>query len=108
MIDEAPRAVFARRLREERTRQALSRRELALMSGVAERALVNYENNVNEAPLGAAYRLAKALDLTLDDLLADHTAPPRPPAAESPLDLLALSLQLQERALIQLRRSAST
>ena len=74
------------------------------MSGISERAIINYENDVNEAPLGAAYRLATALGSSVDDLLKGSATMQRGFEPASTTDLLTQSIELQERALLQLRR----
>lgn len=95
-------AAFARALRREREARDLSRRQLAAMSGVSERALINYENAVNEPPLGQAAKLASALGLTIDQMLSgDRGADP----AAAPGDarhLLEESIRLQQIALVSL------
>lgn len=93
---------FARALREERTTRGLSRRQLAAISGVSERALINYENAVNEPPLGQAAKLAASLGLTIDEMLAGSNRGKPAPTAGDARDLLEESIRLQQIALVSL------
>lgn len=92
---------FARSLRKERERRGLTRRELALSSGVSERSLANYENAINEPPLGQAAKLADALGLTINDMLAEREPTASTPALDA-REMLTESIRLQQTALNQL------
>ena len=90
---------FPRHLRAAREAAGLSRRQLALLSGVNERSIVNYELGVNEPPLGQAARLAYALNSSLDALVDGFFSPA---AGDDARDLLAESIRLQQAALLHL------
>lgn len=68
------------RLRELRERAGLTQRELAERAGVPQRSVSNYEQGLAEPGLGAAIRLARALDVTVEEL----TEEPENPDAEAP------------------------
>lgn len=99
MPDFHHRTEFARHLRAAREALGLSRRQLALLSGVNERSIVNYELGVNEPPLGQAARLAHALNSSLDALV-DGSFQPAP--GDDARDLLSESIRLQQAALLHL------
>ena len=63
--------IFARNLRRWRQERGLSLKALAKISGVAEMSLVAYERGRKTAGIDKVAALAKALDVTVSDLLDD-------------------------------------
>ena len=66
--------IFARNLRRWRQERGLSLKALAKISGVAEMSLVAYERGRKTAGIDKVAALAKALDVTVSDLLDDSAA----------------------------------
>ena len=60
---------FATNLRTIREARGLSRFALSVQSGVNDRSIFNYEHGVNEPPISQAFRLAQALNVSLEQLL---------------------------------------
>ncbi len=94
--------MFPERLRTERELRGLSRRDLALLSGVNERSIINYENAVNDPPLTQAARLARALEISVDDLLDPDGLTIASFGRPNPRELLEESMRLQQLALMHL------
>lgn len=64
-------AIFAKRLRYWRQERGLSLKALAKKAGVGEMTIVAYEQNIRTAGIDKVAALAKALDVTVTDLLDD-------------------------------------
>ena len=67
-----------------------------------ERSIINYENAVNDPPLTQAARLAKALEITVDDLLDPDGITIASFGRPDPRELIEESLRLQQLALMHL------
>jgi transcriptional regulator with XRE-family HTH domain len=67
------RAMRLSRLREWREYRALTQKELSDLTGVSRDGISNYENGEREARPSTARRLAKALDVTVGDLVSPPT-----------------------------------
>lgn len=63
------RKCFAMNLRTTREARGLSRFALSVQSGVNDRSIFNYEHGVNEPTISQAFRLAQALNVSLEQLL---------------------------------------
>ena len=60
------------RLKENREKAGLTQKELSERSGVNLRTIQNYEQgykDINKAQVLSLYKLAKALDVTMEDLI---------------------------------------
>ncbi|MBQ8824462.1 MAG: helix-turn-helix transcriptional regulator [Ruminococcus sp.] len=59
-------------IKEIRERKGLTRKELAESSGVHYKKITDYENNyinIENVTIGNLYKIAKALECTIDDLI---------------------------------------
>src|ERR1700686_4076628 len=74
--DTAFLATLGDRVRELRARRGMTRRILAKDSGVSERYLAQLETGQGNASLGILRRIARALDVPLESLIADTPEPP--------------------------------
>ncbi len=70
-------SVFGARMRKERKKQGLSQKQLAEISGVSEDTIKRYETGrANSGRLDVAFYIAKALDVSLDELLPGRPSNP--------------------------------
>ena len=66
---------FAENLKKYRTQKDISQEELAKKAGVHSTHLSRYERGLSMPSLEVAYKMAKALDLSIDELVyGDHNA----------------------------------
>lgn len=62
---------LSRNIKFMRHRKGLTQKQLAEAARIAVGSMSAYEKGTKEPPVGAAYRIACALDITLDELFTD-------------------------------------
>lgn len=79
---------FARRVKRERIHRKLSQNALERLAGISVGQVNRIESGVRakEVSLDTAYRLARALGMSLDELVTGHGPPPGPEPRPAPAE----------------------
>lgn len=80
------------RIREERKRKKITQRELGKKIGVKHNTISSYENGINAPEQNAIFKIARALDVKVDDLFPSKVE-------DSSNNILEKALQLSEGGL---------
>ena len=97
--DKAYLRIVGERVRLQRIRHAISRRQLAQKSGVSERYLAELERGTGNASLLIMRKIARALDLTVSDFIIEK--------AEGSIDVVLTRMQLEQLTPDEIRQARS-
>ena len=70
MTEQTWRMIFAERLVQHMTQRQMTRKELAASAGISQMTISRYLNGQQSARIDIILRLAKALNCSVDDLVA--------------------------------------
>lgn len=70
MTEQTWRMIFAERLGQQMTQRQMTRKELAASAGISQMTISRYLNGQQSARIDIILRLAKALNCSVDDLVA--------------------------------------